>query len=130
MAAQFSKLLSSAVGDVASVVVSGGGVTDNSIPAKGSDNNSLVNASPLSSSSLILLEVSQSSNNNDSNSYNDESSNDRVGLQSLEEVVHSAEARVVNVELDEIDSFVITRSNVLLVGLLLLLPSVLLLRGM
>ena len=105
-------------------------MTDNSIPVKGSDNNSLVNASPLSSSSsLLLLEVSQSSNNNDSNSYNDESSNDRVGLQSLEEVQHSAEARVVNVELDEIDSFVITRSNVL-VGLLLLLPSVLLLRGM
>ena len=104
-------------------------MTDNSIPVKGSDNNSLVNASPLSSSLLLLillLEVSQSSNNSDSNSYNDESSNDRVGL--LEEV-HSAdeeEARVVNVELDEIDSFVITRSNVL-VGLL---PSVLLLRGM
>lgn len=102
-------------------------MTDNSIPVKGSDNNSLVNASPLSSSLLILFEVSQSSNNNDSNSYNDESSNDRVGL--LDEVQHSAEARVVNVELDEIDSFVITRSNVL-VGLLLLLPSVLLLRGM
>lgn len=96
-------------------------MTDNSIPVKGRDNNSLVNTSPPSSSSLLLIFEVSSSNNSDSNSYNDESSNERVGLEEVHSADSEEEARVV-VEMDEIDSFVITRSNVgLLPSLLLLL---------